>query len=530
MTAVLEEGLQPRYKLHPFQEEMVAKACKVPVFLCGDDMGLGKTIEGMEVDRRRRVADGRTGLKTLVITTLSGTDVWTQHYLTYLPQLRTTVIDPKNRHVFIRRLQQGIADVYILHWDILRMPEMLDALRAVPWFHIVADEIHRAKNRKAQVTQAFKKIPSKYRLGMSGTPGDNKPDDMWSPLNWILPRQFSSYWKFFKYYCDYKKHPDGYRIVVGVRNVQHMHKIIDPYWIRRRKEQVAKDLPPKVYDTRWVELNPTQRRAYEDMRKKQLAWVGENEDQPIAAPVVITQLMRLQQFAVSGIVVEAGTKRKRNKYYDPTRPRIAEDDVRDWGQVVNGKYEGDNWYVRTVPTTIYKMVDPSAKLDYFMDMIKDVDLNENPVVVFTQFKRAATLLSERLTKAKIAHGVVTGDVAKGDRDKAVLAFQSGRTQVFIGTIGSCRESITLTRSQTVVFVDRAWSPSWNRQAEDRLHRLGQTGSVQVIDLVARNTLDLGRMQQYQLKWTWLQTMFGDATYDYQKTLDKEPALPGTSSS
>jgi SNF2 family DNA or RNA helicase len=520
--------LEPKYTLLDFQSEMVEKALKVPVFICGDDMGLGKTIEGMEVDRRRRVADGGKRLKTLIVTTLSGTDVWTQHYETFLPQLRTTVIDPKNRHVFIRRLEQGIADVYIIHWDIIRMPEMLDALRQVKWFHVIGDEIHRVKNRKAQVTQAFKKIGTRYKLGLSGTPGDNKPDDIWSPLNWILPKTFGSYWNFFKYYCDYDKAEEGYRIVTGVRNVSHLHNIIGKYWIRRRKEQVAKDLPDKYYTTHWVELNPTQRRAYDQMRKKQLAWVGEHEDQPVAAPIVVTMLMRLQQFAVSGIEVEQGTKRVRNKYFDPTRPEVKEEDIENVGYFdkVEGRFIGDNWRMRTVEVIIYKMVDPSSKLDYLMDLLKDVDLDANPIVVFTQFKRAATLLSERLTKAKIPHGVVTGDVPKSSRDQAVLDFQKGRSKVFVGTIGSCRESITLTRSSTVVFIDRAWSPSWNRQAEDRCHRLGQVNAVQVIDLVARNTLDLGRMQHYKLKWTWLQRMFGDQTLDYQKQQDKEPTLPG----
>jgi SNF2 family DNA or RNA helicase len=509
--------LEPGYTLRDFQQEMVDKALKVPVFLCGDDMGLGKTIEGMEVDRRRRLAAGKNGILglTLVITTLSGTDVWTQHYKTYLPQIPTYTIDPKNRDAFEKVVRAGRPGVYIVHWDVLRL---LPSLRERTWFHVIADEVHRAKNRKAQVTQAFKKIKTHHKLGLSGTPGDNKPDDLWSILNWILPKMFGSYWRFFKYYCDYKDHPNGYKIVTGVRNVAHLHNLIGKYWIRRRKEQVAKDLPPKEYDTRWVELYPAQRRAYDDMRKKQLAWVGEHENdlKPVAAPIIITQLMRLQQFAVSGIVVQPGFKRVRNKKWNPHIPTVPEDQLKDLRE---------NWRTRRVPITIYKMVDPSAKLDYFMDMIKDVDLDANPIVVFTQFKRAATLLSERLAKVKIPHGVVTGDVAKGDRDQAVLDFQAGRTQVFVGTIGSCRESITLTRSQTVVFIDRAWSPSWNRQAEDRLHRIGQTGSVQVIDLVARNTLDMGRMQHYKTKWTWLQKMFGDQTLDYQKQLDKEPALP-----
>jgi len=527
----VSEAYAPQYTLHAFQEVMVEKALKVPVFMCGDDMGLGKTIEGMEVDRRRRLAAGKQGWHalTLVVTTLSGTDVWTQHYADFLPNIPTYTIDPKNRPAFERLVRAGRPGIYIVHWDALRM---LPSLKERRWFHIIGDEIHRIKNRKAQTTVHFKRLKSDFRLAMSGTPGDNKPDDMWSPLNWILPRQFGSYWNFLKYYCEFKRHEEhGYKIITGVRNVQHFHKLIEPYWIRRRKEQVAKELPEKQYDIRYVDLYPAQRRAYDQMRKKALAWVGENEDQIVPAPVVVTQLMRLQQFAVSGIEVEQSTKRVRNKHYDPTKPQVEEKDVQDWGQYVQHKWGsgktwvGDNWLYRTLPITIYKMVDPSAKLDYLMDMLKDIDLDENPIVVFTQFKRATTLLGERLTKAGIPFGLVTGDVQKSDRDEAVRAFQAGRTKVFVGTIGSCRESITLTRSHTIIFIDRAWSPSWNRQAEDRCHRLGQTLSVQVIDLVARNTVDLGRMSKYMLKWTWLQSMFGDKTFDYQKKLNRGQQVP-----
>src|SRR5262245_50457817 len=92
-------ALEPKYILRPFQQEMVDKALKVPVFLCGDDMGLGKTIEGMEVDRCRRVALGRGAVLqlTLVVTTLSGTDVWAKHYQRFMPNVPVWTIDPKNR-------------------------------------------------------------------------------------------------------------------------------------------------------------------------------------------------------------------------------------------------------------------------------------------------------------------------------------------------------------------------------------------------------------------------------------------------
>jgi SNF2 family DNA or RNA helicase len=310
--------------------------------------------------------------------------------------------------------------------------------------------------------------------------------------------------------------------VKGVRNVEHLNRTIAPFFIRRRKEEVASDLPDKYYDTRWVDLYPQQRKAYNQMAKKMLAWVGENEDQPVPAPVEVTRLMRLQQFAVSGIEVVKTTKRIRNKHFDPRLPEVNPSLHAEVMSLILAKRWGParkfNWRVADVPVVVYQMTDPSSKLDYLVDMMKDMDLDANPLVVFTQFRRATTLLAHRLERAKITYGIVTGDSSKASRDQVVEDFQAGSTQVFVGTIGACRESITLTRSSHVVFVDRAWSPSWNRQAEDRLHRIGQENAVQVTDLIAKGTVDLGRHSSYKLKWTWLQQMFGDKVLDYQTHL------------
>jgi SNF2 family DNA or RNA helicase len=525
MPTVTLPSLEPKYVLRPFQEEMVEKALKVDVFACGDDMGLGKTIEGMEVDRRRRLAtDQPMTHLTLVVTTLSGTDVWTQHYEDFMPGMPTYTIDPKNRDAFERAVRAGRPGIYICHWDAVRM---LPSLRERRWFHIIGDEVHRIKSRKAQVTIAHKKIRADFKLGLSGTFGDDKPQDLWSPWNWLLPMKFSSYWRYFNQYVAYDKSEEGYRVITGVRNVKHFHRLIDPYWIRRRKEDVLDDLPEKYYTPMYIDLPPQQRKWYDQMRKKMLAWVGENEDKPIAAPVEVARLTRLQQFAIGGIEVEQTTRRKRNKYFNHDWPRV------EWAPEMG---EPDEWNVTPQRNflwwrknvTVYKIVDPSAKLDYVANLLKERkdsgDLDAHPVVVFTQFRRAVTLLAERLDKAGITYRTTIGDTPKRVRDQNVRDFQAGRAQVFIGTIGSCRESITLTRASTCIFVDRAWSPSWNRQAEDRLYRIGQANAVQIIDIIARNTVDLGRNQKYKLKWSWLQKMFGDKTLDYQKSTNDHSNL------
>jgi SNF2 family DNA or RNA helicase len=510
-------------ELYDFQQEMVDKFSnpKYPNVLCGDDMGLGKTVEALTLDAVKRAQryekvfslTGKAPVehaKTLIIATAGGVhDAWEKNINRFFPGLEYVTLNPKDRPPFAREVQKGNHDVYLMHWDALRlMPEVADEV----WFHIIADEVHKVKNRKAQVTRALKRIKAINKIGLTGTPADNKPHDLWSILNWLYPGTFRSYWAFYKMYVEFKKHPvHGYNMVTGVRNEKHLQRTIEPFFIRRRKEEVLEDLPDKYYTVRWVDLSTRQRKAYEQMRKRQLAWVGENEAKPLSAPIVATQLMRLQQFACADVDIETVTRRVKNKKFDPHEPEVLEQDL---SSDIPLSYQ--NWKWRHIKVPEYKLVEPSSKLDEVMEVLDECD--NMPVVIWSQFSKMCQLLGRRLEAAGISHGLFTGNQNKSDRDQLVDNFQAGRRRVFVGTIKAGGESITLTRSCTEVFVDRSWSASANRQAEDRLHRIGQVNAVQVIDILARNTVDLGRKTKIEQKWTWVQKLLGDKVLDYQKEL------------
>lgn len=484
-------------KLYDFQEESVTKLSRVANGANGDDMGLGKTIQAIEIDRRKREKTGPTFAKrgkplTLVVAPLSVLDVWRSHFAVWQPQLKVMVINPKDRATFVQSFLKGKHDVYVCHWESLRlMPE----LRRIQWFHVIADEAHRAKNRKAQQTVALKKIPTANKLAMSGTLADNRPDDFWSILNWLYPRTFSSYWRFYNHHvievmhnegwcqaCD-KQHKRTFKEVIGCAFEDELQQEIKPFYVRRLKEDVLKDLPEKYYTKIEVDLTPQQHRAYEEMRRHMLAWVGEHENEPLAAPVVIAQLTRLQQFACAYGKMES------------VRLRVKVDE---------DTYEEK--YVNQL-----RLTEPSSKLDTVMDLILD-NPNEQ-IVVFAQSKQVINMLGQRLRKHNVPTAIYTGDTPRANRDRAVEGFQRGDLRVFAGTIAAGGVGITLTAASTVVFLDRAWSPSVNRQAEDRLHRIGQKNAVQIIDLVARGTVDLGRLQKIDLKWKAIKRILGDKVPD-----------------
>jgi len=197
-----------------------------------------------------------------------------------------------------------------------------------------------------------------------------------------------------------------------------------------------------------------------------LAWVGKHEDEPLPAPSVIAQLVRLQQFAVAYGKLET--------------------------KVVKGE------------TQRYLVLDePSAKLDAVMDLIGATDAQ---IIIFGQSKQAINLLATRLTRAGISHGCLTGDTKQADRDVYIEEFQAGTRRVFLSTVKAGGVGITLTAASIVVFLDRAWSPSANKQAEDRAHRLGQKNAVLIITLVARDTIDRERNDKIDLKWSWLKAI------------------------
>jgi ATP-dependent helicase STH1/SNF2 len=471
-----------------------------PSVLIGDEMRLGKTIEGIERDLRLREYHGlrpfnprATWTPTLIVCPKNVRGVWEDHYENKTTGLRVCILDPKNRGAILQSIKDKKHDIYVVHWEALRLKDMA-VLQQVPWMHLIADEVHRAKNRKAQQTVALKRQKTRYKTGLSGTPGDNQPSDLWSVLNWLYPKSFGSFWKFYERHVDYETDQRGFRKVVGVRNVDLLHKEVRPFFLRRRNQ----GMKGKFYSQVWVDLEPAQRRAYDQMKKNMLAWVGQHEDQPVPAPVVVAQLIRLQQFASAYATLEWREKKVRKQ---------------DDGSHLD---ENGNW--RTVKYQVVVMTEPASKLDAMMELIADHP--DQPFVVGASLRQLVELLAVRLEAAGISHGLYTGMTSEDDRTKFQREFQKGNLQVIAGTIATMREGINLSRAPASVVLTRDWNPAWNQQFEARIADMNEGRMFNIIDIMAKNTVDLGRKTQIEQKWTWIQQMLGDNVLDYQKRMTK----------
>ena len=439
--------------LFPFQFEDVERIIESDDdhHLIANEMGTGKTYEAIAIDIQRRRTDDYIDSPTLVVAPLSTISGWKKHF-EELTDLKICAIVPKNRSQFLDSLTNYEADVYICHWESLRlMPELAE----IGWWHVIADEVHKAKNRKARQTVALKKIKAKHKLGLSGTPIINRPDELWSLLNWMFPKDYRSYWRFYNTFIEFEiGHPGGYHIIKGTKNMEDLREITRPLLTRRTKSEVLKDLPEKYYTPIEVPLCGKQRRAYDQMRKDMIAWIGENEGQPLIAPVVISKLVRLQQLALA------------------------------YGELEDGEE--------------FVLTTPSAKLEVLKELLQP----GQKTVVFTQFVKMIKLVEQELEGLKVdtLHGGIS------NRGEVIDRFQEGDTDVLLCSIGAGGVGITLTAANKVIFLDRSWSPATNLQAEDRLHRIGQENAVQVIDLIGQDTVDLGRMQRLDQKWQWIRQL------------------------
>lgn len=306
------------------------------------------------------------------------------------------------------------------------------------WDVVLFDEAHRLKNRKTQQSKGAGRLKADYISMLTGSPIPNHPHELWHLLHILYPRRFKSYWRFVDRFCVTRDNffsptPD----IVGVKNEELLKEILVPIMIRNKKEDVLKDLPPKTYKAIELDMLPEQQRIYNEMEEDMVTWI---DGEPKKVANDLGKMIRLQQIALSPALIDGPDK--------------------------------------------------STKTTALLDLLEDTT---GKVVVFSWFKGYIKLL-EKTLKDK-GYGVVTvhGEKSTKERGKAQDRFwKDDKVKVFLGTIGAAGEGVNLQCASTLVFMDKSWVPSDNRQAEDRIHRKGQKGNATIISFIARNSIDVDK--------------------------------------
>jgi SNF2 family DNA or RNA helicase len=518
--------------LRPFQLADVDHLSLQYGRLIANDPGTGKTFEAGELDRLARMADPEIKLgiwkPTLIVVPKNLRYTWARWFMKYRPDEKLFVIDTrpatKSRlagHVALENsLKSHAHDIYIVHYE--GMKRSLGVLKDIDFLHIVLDEAHRISNRKTQTRKAASVLKATWRTALTGTAASKNPSQVWSILNFLDPKTWSSFWAFHMRYVHEVVDHAGNKSVIGpnLHTLPELQQRLKPIMVRHRKSEVLPELPPKQYKQVWVDLSPKQRKLYDEMRLKMLTWVGENEDEPLVATVVIAQLIRLQQIALATPTFVTKSVRRQTKCIledrdhegDCIGPGPEDDEKGVW----HGKYHDEE-------VVEIHLEDPSSKLDAAIEIIEDLVAQGEQVVIFSQFTRMVDLLCARLEKRGITFGKYTGSTRDNTRNRIEEDFEAGRISVFAGQFQAGGVGLNLQTASTVIFLDRAWTARDNIQAEDRIHRIGQfAATVLVIDIMARNTVDMGRFQSMAGGWHGIQRMLGDKTFDWADVQVEDP--------
>ena len=458
--------------------------------------GVGKTVTA--IGRDFRIRDGGEEGATLIVCEKNGLNVWAWHLRAMgVEDEAVFVMDTTKRGEAIDEFNflsanQGRFLYYVVTWDQLpKLGPLYERAGAkgtgrvlIEFLHVIADEVHLAKNRDTQRTKSLKAVKTVWKTGLSGTWVDNKPEDGWSILHWLYPRDYASRWKFLDRYVEIeegerfdpvKMRSTGYRKLGAPKNLGEFRKRIEPFYIRRTLEQINPDMPEKVHVNPpiYVDLPPSMRRSYKQMQKKSLAEVGDQGYILVSGSHVAVR-MRLQQMALATLDIESSVDE-------------------DWAYA-----DAESDSPRIVLTK------PSPKLDACMNMI---ELHpEESFVVWTHFRGMADLVEVECRSKGIPVSKITGETPVPERGKATEDFQSGRSRVFVGTIAAAGKGITLTAGHIALFLDRSENPNANKQAEDRIWRRTQNQKCLIYDFVARDTIDEVRLASIERKGRWTESM------------------------
>jgi SNF2 family DNA or RNA helicase len=441
-----------------------------------DDMGTGKCVQTIAALEQNDL------YPALIVCPNSAKGTWFNEYTKWAPDTKVQVIAGSATQ---RRKQiSQEAEVYVINYESLRTHTRLgtygsvtlsqsekqpNELNEIQWQAVIADEAHRCVDPHSKQTRALwgvadYSIPRPLCIALTGTPMVNSPDDLWALLHFESPQEWPAKTKFIDRYCIKEYNAWGGMSVVGLNpyTQQEFYDLITPRFLRRPKALVNPWLPEKVRERRDVELPPKQRKAYDSFVKDSIA-VLDSGTAIAADPLTI--LTRLTQLSSATVDIDAT------------------------GQV--------------------RLTAPSSKVDALIELLNDMAANES-LVVFAVSRQLLVLAHERLEKEGISHGEVWGDQGERERQQTIDAFQSGNLRVILCTFGAGSESITLTRASTICFLQRSWSMVSNRQAEDRVHRVGQEAeSVLVMDFVAPGTVEESIIEAVQFKSELLEEITRD---------------------
>jgi len=396
-----------------------------------DDMGLGKTLQAiMTMTHDRQPGDP----PYLVVAPTSVMGNWARECERFAPGLRTVQITETTG----RRdspLAEAVADcdVVITSYAIFRLD--FEEFGALAWSGLWLDEAQFVKNRKSQTYICARRLSAPFKVAITGTPLENNLMELWSLLSITAPGLFPNPDRFAEYFArPIERDQDADRLALLRRRIR-------PFMLRRTKEEVAGDLPPKQEQVLELDLHPKHQKVYQRHlqreRQKVLGLIGDLTKHRFE---IFRSLTLLRQLSLDASLV-------------------------------------DDSYANI----------PSTKLDALVEMLGDIVSEGHRTLVFSQFTGYLTKVRHRLTEAGITTSYLDGRTRR--RQEAIDSFVNGSAPVFLISLKAGGFGLNLTEADYVILLDPWWNPATEAQAIDRTHRIGQDKKVMVYRMVARETIE-----------------------------------------
>jgi SNF2 family DNA or RNA helicase len=372
-----------------------------------------------------------------------------------VPGLRALQLHGTDRWRDFERI--GECDLVVTSFALLARD--IEQLAAREFHLLIVDEAQNIKNPRTQAASAIRQIKATHRLALTGTPLENHLGELWAQFDWLAPGLLGDQASFSRLYrVPIEKRGDEARRM-------HLTARIRPFVLRRRKDEVAPELPPRTEIERFVALEGGQRDLYEAVRasmhdRVRLALAEQGLDR--SQVVVLDALLKLRQVCCDPRLVGLASARK---------------------------------------------VSESAKLELLLQMLDGLLVEGRRVLVFSQFTSMLALIEQALDERGQRYALLTGDTR--DRAKAVEQFQGGEVPLFLLSLKAGGTGLNLTAADTVIHYDPWWNPAVEAQATDRAHRIGQDKPVFVYRLLCAGTIE-ERMRMLQARKARLaQALLGD---------------------
>ena len=428
--------------------------------ILADDMGLGKTLQVIAY-----LESVDLNAPCLIVTPTSLILNWENEFKKFDSNLK--IISIHGSKASREKLLEDVKNkIVITSYDYLKRD--IELYEKIEFDTIILDEAQYIKNHKTKIAQTVKKIFSKYKIALTGTPIENTLAELWSIFDFLMRGYLFHYEYFYKYYE---------RAIVleeDEKVVERLKKMVEPFILRRLKRDVLTELPEKIEETFFINLSEDEKNLYQ----ANLIKINEILAQNIGSNnkiEVLAILTKLRQLCID--------------------PRLV--------------YEN--------------MSNSSSKIKSCMQLIlKSID-NKEKILLFSSFTSVLDIISEECDKLSIPYFTLTGSTNKTKRKELVDEFQDGRVPLFLISLKAGGTGLNLTKASVVIHIDPWWNISAQNQATDRAYRIGQENTVQVFNLITKNTIE-EKILNLQGKKKELSDIFVEDSKGSFSTLTREELL------